>query len=428
MATYLKMPKLSDTMTEGKISEWFKSEGDSVDIDEDVAAIETDKATMDWQSPVMGVLHKIYVGAGESATLGQAIAMVLEEGEEPPEGADQPPADESSAAEEEDDGANDDKEAPSDSEPAKSPPSPSGAASKAPSAKAPETSSSGRRVKASPLARKMAQERGIDLDRVKGSGPGGRVVSEDLDYAAQGGSGGGIGIGPVFPRRGDETIQLSGMRKVIAQRLLESKTTIPHFYLNMEVDAGPLMSLRGDVNEASQAKGGPKYTVNDFVMRAVVLASQEKPEVNASFRGDSIVQFGSVNLSVAVAIEGGLVTPVIFDAQDKSMADLSAEIKDLAARARDRKLTPDEMQGGTITISNLGSYGVHSFDAIINPPQAAILSIGTISKQAVVDDRGEIVPGLRMWIGMSCDHRVIDGAVGAEFMAALKNYRESPVL
>ncbi|MDF1813714.1 MAG: dihydrolipoamide acetyltransferase family protein, partial [Verrucomicrobiales bacterium] len=257
-----------------------------------------------------------------------------------------------------------------------------------------------------------------------------RIIRRDLDYAHGGGGGGtgGIGIAPNFPSRSDETVELSGMRKVIAQRLLESKTTIPHFYLNIEIDAEPMMKTRTQVNEASIANGGPKYTVNDFVMRAVVLAAQEVPEVNASFDGDSIYQYGSVNLSVAVAIDGGLVTPVIEDADQKSMADLSAAIKDLATRARDRKLTPDEMQGGTITISNLGSYGIQSFDAIINPPQAAILSIGTISKQPVVNDANQIVPGLRMCIGMSCDHRVIDGAVGATYMAALKKYLETPIL
>jgi pyruvate dehydrogenase E2 component (dihydrolipoamide acetyltransferase) len=218
------------------------------------------------------------------------------------------------------------------------------------------------------------------------------------------------------------------MRRVIAQRLLESKTTIPHFYLNIEVDTEPLMDLRAQVNEASLANDGPKYTVNDFIMRATVLATEAVPEVNASFTGDAIQQFGEVHLSIAVAIGEGLVTPVIRSAQTKSIKELAAEIKDLAGRARDKKLAPDEMQGGTITISNLGAFGIGHFDAIINPPQAAILSIGTITKQPVVNSDNQIVPGQRMWIGMSCDHRVVDGAIGATFLGHLKKYIESPFL
>ncbi|MDB4657874.1 2-oxo acid dehydrogenase subunit E2, partial [Verrucomicrobiales bacterium] len=189
-----------------------------------------------------------------------------------------------------------------------------------------------------------------------------------------------------------------------------------------------MMQLRSKVNEASIENGGPKYTVNDFIMRASVMAAVKVPQVNAEFQGDSILQFGEVNLAIAVAIDDGLVTPVIRSAQTKNMRQLSGEIRDLAGRARDKKLTPDEMQGGTMTISNLGSYGVNNFDAIINPPQAAILSVGTISKQPVVNDANQIVPGMRMWIGMSCDHRVIDGAVGATYMAELKRLLENPVL
>lgn len=423
MANYLKMPKLSDTMSEGKIAKWNISEGDEVEMGTEIAEIETDKATMAWESSVDGIVHKIYVPEGGAAVLGSPLVLILEEGEEPPADADNPAGPESAAA-----------EAPaaeeSDSSPAvESAPAPAATTKPAPPQKATNLAPGSSKYKASPLARKVASERGIDLSSVRGSGPGGRIVKGDLDYTHGGGGGtGGIGIGPSFPTRSDETVGLSGMRKVIAQRLLESKTTIPHFYLNIEIDAEPLMKTRTQVNDASVAKGGPKFTVNDFVMRAVVLASQEVPEVNASFAGDSIYQYGSVNLSVAVAVEGGLVTPVIKDADQKSMAQLSSEIKELAGRARDRKLTPDEMQGGTITISNLGSYGIHSFDAIINPPQSAILSIGTISKQPVVNDDNQIVPGLRMWIGMSCDHRVIDGAVGAMYMAALKKYLETPIL
>ncbi|MDA8632143.1 2-oxo acid dehydrogenase subunit E2 [Verrucomicrobiales bacterium] len=426
MPAYLTMPKLSDTMSEGTLVKWLKSEGDSVGVDEEVAEVETDKATMAMPCFDEGILHKIYVKEGETVALGATLALILEEGEEPPADADTPPA---PPASEESDSADEEKkeEAPPASEaPKEAAPQPaavtSGGGSPAP------TNSSGGRVKASPLARKMAEEQGIDLARVRGSGPGGRIVREDLEYAATGGGGSNLGLLPVEGGLKDEVTPLSGMRRVIAQRLLESKTTIPHFYLNIEVDTEPLMDLRAQVNEASLANDGPKYTVNDFIMRATVLATEAVPEVNASFTGDAIQQFGEVHLSIAVAIDEGLVTPVIRSAQTKSIKELAAEIKDLAGRARDKKLAPDEMQGGTITISNLGAYGIGHFDAIINPPQAAILSIGTITKQPVVNSDNQIVPGQRMWIGMSCDHRVVDGAIGATFLGHLKKYIESPFL
>lgn len=426
MPAYLTMPKLSDTMSEGTLVKWLKSEGDSVGVDEEVAEVETDKATMAMPCFDEGILHKIYVKEGETVALGATLALILEEGEEPPADADTPPA---PPASEESDSADEEKKeeaAPASEAPKEVAPQPaavtSGGGSPAP------TNSSGGRVKASPLARKMAEEQGIDLARVRGSGPGGRIVREDLEYAATGGGGSNLGLLPVEGGLKDEVTPLSGMRRVIAQRLLESKTTIPHFYLNIEVDTEPLMDLRAQVNEASLANDGPKYTVNDFIMRATVLATEAVPEVNASFTGDAIQQFGEVHLSIAVAIDEGLVTPVIRSAQTKSIKELAAEIKDLAVRARDKKLAPDEMQGGTITISNLGAYGIGHFDAIINPPQAAILSIGTITKQPVVNSDNQIVPGQRMWIGMSCDHRVVDGAIGATFLGHLKKYIESPFL
>ena len=426
MPAYLTMPKLSDTMSEGTLVKWLKSEGDSVGVDEEVAEVETDKATMAMPCFDEGILHKIYVKEGETVALGATLALILEEGEEPPADADTPPA---PPASEESDSADEEKKeeaAPAGEAPKEAAPQPAaatiGGGSPAP------TNSSGGRVKASPLARKMAEEQGIDLARVRGSGPGGRIVREDLEYAATGGGGSNLGLLPVEGGLKDEVTPLSGMRRVIAQRLLESKTTIPHFYLNIEVDTEPLMDLRAQVNEASLANDGPKYTVNDFIMRATVLATEAVPEVNASFTGDAIQQFGEVHLSIAVAIDEGLVTPVIRSAQTKSIKELAAEIKDLAVRARDKKLAPDEMQGGTITISNLGAYGIGHFDAIINPPQAAILSIGTITKQPVVNSDNQIVPGQRMWIGMSCDHRVVDGAIGATFLGHLKKYIESPFL
>jgi pyruvate dehydrogenase E2 component (dihydrolipoamide acetyltransferase) len=421
MASYLKMPKLSDTMSEGTLVKWLKKPGDPIAVDEDVAEVETDKATMTMPSFAEGILHKIYVQEGQTVTLGAALALVLEDGEEPPADADTPPAGEAKAP------------APAAEAPAKSEPvsAPVAAPAIAPPAAAPApVASASSRIKASPLARKIAKEKGVDLARVTGSGPGGRIVKKDIDNAPAGGGGGGgsLGLLPAAMAKPDRSVPLSGMRRVIAQRLLESKTTIPHFYLNIEIDTEALMNLREQVNAASTANGGPKYTVNDFVMRAVVLATGSVPEVNGSFQGDSILYHGETHLSVAVAIEDGLVTPVIRSAQSKSIKDLASELKELAAKARDKKLTPNEMTGGTITISNLGAYGIANFDAIINPPQAAILSIGTITKQPVVNAQNQIVPGQRMWIGMSCDHRVIDGAVGAKFLSELKRFLETPVL
>ena len=422
MAAYLKMPKLSDTMSEGTLVKWLKKEGDTVSMDEDIAEVETDKATMTMPSFDEGILYRIYVKEGETVVLGASLALILEPGEEPPADADQAPSSASAA-----DPAEDKAEKPVAEKAEAAAPAP--AAAKSPPPSVSSALSADGRIKASPLARKLAEEQGVDLRRVTGSGPGGRIIKKDVLNAPAGGCGGSnLGLLPAPGSRGDKSIPLTGMRRVIAQRLLESKTTIPHFYLNIEIDTEPLMTMREQVNAASTANGGPKYTVNDFIMRATVLATDSVPAVNASFQGDSILQHGEINLSVAVAIEEGLVTPVIRSAQMKSIKELAGELKELAGRAKDKKLTPAEMQGGTITISNLGAFGIGNFGAIINPPQAAILAIGTITKQPVVNAANQIVPGQRMWIGMSCDHRVIDGAVGARFLSELKRFLETPIL
>ena len=227
---------------------------------------------------------------------------------------------------------------------------------------------------------------------------------------------------------GDQRIPLSGMRRVIAERLLQSKTQLPHFYLHIEVNAGPLMKVRSELNAASEAAGGPKLTVNDFVLKAVIAAAVKVPAVNASFTPDAIIQYGSVNLSVAVAVDEGLVTPVIRDAQKKGLKEISEAVKDLASRARGKKLKPDEYQGGTITVSNLGAYGVEFFDAIINPPQSVIVAVGAIVKKPVVGPNDQIVVGQRMAIGISADHRVVDGAIGAQYLAELRRLLENPML
>lgn len=414
MAFIIEMPKLSDTMTEGTLARWLKKEGDKVSTGEVIAEVETDKATMEMTSGSSGILGKIYVQNGGKAPLGAALAAVVKEGEEIPEAPPAAAAGKGSAA-------------------------PSGpAAPKGPSAarnggaRSGGTSAGGGRVKASPLAKKIAAERDVDLRGLTGTGPGGRIVKADVVAAGQGGGSGAAAkpVQTIRPTAGpdDKRIPLTGMRTIIAERLLASKTQIPHFYLNIELDAAPLIALRQEVNAGAEKSGGNKYTLNDFILKAVAAAAAEVPAVNAAFDGDSIVQFASVNLSVAIAVEDGLVTPVIKDAHKKSLLEISTAVKDLAGRARNKKLTPDEFQGGTITVSNLGAYGIDNFDAIINPPQAAILSIGASKKIPVVNAEGQIVPGDRMWIGMSCDHRVVDGAVGATYLAALKKLLEKPAL
>jgi pyruvate dehydrogenase E2 component (dihydrolipoamide acetyltransferase) len=414
MAIIIEMPKLSDTMTEGTLVRWLKKEGDKVRTGDVLAEVETDKATMEMAADDEGILGKIYVPAGSKAGLGVALAVLVEEGEAVP-----------------------------DAPTAKVPAAPAAAGGGAATAAAPRgpgakasggsaAGGAGGRVKASPLAKKLAAERGVDLRTLAGSGPGGRIVRADVLGAPVGGAAAGAAkpVQTIRPVAGpdDTRIPLSGMRTIIAERLLMSKTQIPHFYLNIEVDAGPIMALRQEINAGTEKSGGNKYTVNDFILKAVAAAAAQVPAVNASFDGDSIVQFAAVNLSVAVAVEDGLVTPVLRNADKKSLLEVSTAVKDFAARAKGKKLSPDEFAGGTITVSNLGAYGIDNFDAIINPPQAAILSIGAAKKVPVVNAKGEITVGNRMWVGMSCDHRVVDGAVGATYLAALKKLLENPAL
>ncbi|HEX8899573.1 MAG TPA: dihydrolipoamide acetyltransferase family protein, partial [Chthoniobacterales bacterium] len=286
------------------------------------------------------------------------------------------------------------------------------------------------RVKASPIARRVAAEQGIDLAAIKGTGPDGRVTESDVRAAAK-----SKGVAPKpkaaaprIPASEGSRISLTGMRRVIAERLVESKAPVPHFYLNIEIDAGPLMTARAELKSAGEKSDSSKITVNDFVLKAAVEAAVKVPKANASFDGDAIVQYNDVNLGIAVALEEGLVTPVIRAAQGKSLREISEAVKDLAHRARNKRMKPEEFQGATFTVSNLGSYGIDNFLAIINPPQGFILSIGAIVKKAVVDDCDQIVPGQRMSIGMSCDHRVIDGALGAEYLKALRHLLENPTL
>ena len=415
MPDFVQMPQLSDTMTEGTLIRWLVKVGDKVDVGDPLAEVETDKATMEMVAFDEGTIGAIYMDEGTKSPVGETLAVIIEEGEDVP---DKPAASNQSSS------SDDDSES-KESNGAEEPEPIESETNESPST----DNSDGKRIKASPLAKKIAKSKGVDLSKIKGSGPGGRIVKKDIETA------GSISTQPApstpasKPKQTltehDQRIALSGMRSIIAQRLLESKTQIPHFYLNVEINAQPLMDLRKQANSAA-GEHDNKFTVNDFILKAVANAAASVPQVNASFDVDSIVQFGSVNLSVAIAVDDGLVTPVISGANKKSLLEISLAVKDLAERARSKKLSPDEFSGGTITVSNLGAYGVDNFDAIINPPQAAILSIGSIKNTPVVSDEGNIVPGLIMKVGMSCDHRVIDGAVGAEYLAELKKRIENP--
>jgi pyruvate dehydrogenase E2 component (dihydrolipoamide acetyltransferase) len=416
MPNYIEMPKLADTMTEGTLVKWRKKIGDKVSVGDVVADVETDKATMEMESFDDGTLHEFLVKEGQKVAIGAKLAVLLSKGEQPPApGSVPPPAAAKAGAA------------------AASAPAAPAVAVVAASVQAAGGSarSAGGRVKSSPLARKIAAERGLDIAQLAGTGPGGRIVAKDVQSAQARPAAAAPGAAPIAYATagdGDEVIALSGMRRIIAERLLASKTQIPHFYLHLEVDAGPLMKMRAQLNAGGEAAGASKLTVNDFILKAVVAAAVKVPAVNASFAGDSVIQFSSVNLSVAVAVDDGLVTPVVRNANKKSLKDISDAVKDLASRARGKKLKPDEYQGGTITVSNLGAFGVEFFDAIINPPQAAIVSVGAIVKKPVVGPGDTIVVGQRLAIGLSADHRVVDGAVAASYLAEIKRLVESPAL
>jgi len=434
----IQMPKLSDTMTEGTLVAWKKKKGDKVSAGEVLAEIETDKATMEWESPEDGTLTEIYVEEGGRVNIGDRIAFIGAEGEEAPkekekkkkpEGKKEPEKREEKPKEEEK------PEAPKAEEKKKTAPPTTEkkepeAEQRPPTAKKPEEA----RVKASPVARRIAAEFGIDLSSVKGTGPEGRVTETDVRAAAKSVAA-GVDRGrpepsvPAAVKPGESArIQLSGMRKIIAQRLVESLGPIPHFYLTIDVDAGPLMEAREELKSAGEGTDAAKITVNDFVLKAAVMAAIKVPRVNASFDGDTIVQYADVDLGIAVAIEDGLLTPVIRAAQNRSVREISGLTKDLAHRARNKRMKPEEFQGGTFTVSNLGGMGIDSFSAVINPPQGFILAIGKITKVPVIDDCDQIVVGQRMSLTMSCDHRIIDGALGAEYLKELRHLLENPAL
>ena len=431
-------------MTEGTLVAWKKKKGDQVSAGEVLAEIETDKATMEWESPEDGTLTEIYVPEGGKVNVGDKIGFIRGQGEDAPKEETPARKKKTEAVSEEKPQAETEKPAPAETaETETAPPQKKNAGAPVPAAQvettpqtpqAREQKSEEPRVKASPVARRLAGELGVDLSTVKGTGPDGRVTETDVRAAGKMKS-----VEPARPRVGRDRdegvpaptstrIQLSGMRKVIAQRLVESLGPVPHFYLTIDINAGPLMEAREELKSAGEGADAAKITVNDFVLKAAVMAAVKVPRVNASFDNDAIVQYADVDLGVAVAIDGGLLTPVVRAAQDKSLREISSLAKDLAHRARNKRMKPEEFQGGTFTVSNLGGLGIDSFSAVINPPQGFILAVGKLAKIPVVDDCDQVMVGHRMSITMSCDHRVIDGALGADYLKELRHLLENPAL
>ncbi len=445
----IQMPKLSDTMTEGTLVVWKKKKGDKISAGDVIAEIETDKATMEWESPEDGTLTEIYVEEGGKVEVGQRIAFIGEEGEaapkeekKAPEKKPEAPKKEEAKTSEEPKRATE-KPAPAKAKERETTPPQEPMEGRAPSRPKPspaaareEKTAEEGRVKASPVARRIAAELGVDLANVKGTGPEGRVTETDVRAASKsvaavadrGDAKAQPKPAPSIRTGEGARINLSGMRKGIAERLVQSKAPVPHFYLNIDIDAGPLMEARAELKSAGEDTDTSKITVNDFVLKGAVMAAVKVPKVNASFDNDAIVQYADVDLGLAVAIEDGLLTPVIRAAQNKSLREISELAKDLANRARNKRMKPEEFQGGSFTVSNLGGMGIDSFSAIINPPQGFILAVGKINKMPVVDNCDQIVVGHRMSIWMSCDHRVIDGALGAVYLEELRHLLENPAL
>lgn len=422
MATVIDMPKLSDTMTVGTLVKWLKNEGDPVENGDMIAEVETDKATMEVECFDDGILLKQYCQAGDEVPVGGAIAAVGEADESAPEPAASPVSEPAAATE---------------TEPGPTAPEPMQTAVVATAEKAnettqPSTPATDGRIRVSPLAKKIAAERGIDLSSLQGSGPGGRIVKTDVEQAATAPI---VSAEPAAPAAATlEALEMpvTNMRKSIGKALVASKTQAPHFYLQIEVDGAPLAKLRSELNAKLTAlapeHGGTKFSVNDLTLKAAAEAVRRVPAINRSWEGDTIRQHPNVHLAFGVAIDDGLVTPVIRAAETKGLRAISSEAKALIKKARAKKLTPNEMSGSTLTVTNLGMFGISDFYGIINPNNAAILSIGATIKKPVVNEQDEIVVGQVMKIGLSGDHRTIDGAVGAQYLQVLKEILETPAM
>jgi pyruvate dehydrogenase E2 component (dihydrolipoamide acetyltransferase) len=428
MPIEILMPALSPTMTEGNLAKWLKNEGEAVKPGDVIAEIETDKATMEVEAVDEGKLGKILVPAGsQGVKVNQPIALLLEEGEDASALAKAGTAAPKPAAAP--------APAPTPSAAPKPAAPPAASATQAPAAAAtPAAAASGERVFASPLARRMAQQAGLDLARVNGSGPHGRIVKADIDAALARGVPAGPpaakptpGAPPPAPPAAGlpafTEVPHSMMRKVIARRLVESKREAPHFYLTIDCNIERLLQLRQEIN-AKREKD--KISVNDFVIKAAALALKRVPAANASWTETAARLYQAADVSVAVATPGGLITPIIRSAETKSLSAISAEMKDLAARAREGKLKPEEYQGGTFSVSNLGMFGIREFAAVINPPQGAILAVGAGEQRPIVKDNALAIATM-MSCTLSVDHRVVDGAIGAEYLAAFKKLIEDPL-
>jgi pyruvate dehydrogenase E2 component (dihydrolipoamide acetyltransferase) len=421
MAKIIGLPKLSPTMEEGTLVVWVKKEGDEVDVDDLLAEVETDKATMEFRSFDRGVLLKILVPEGETLEPDVPVAIIGKAGEDISD----------LLAQVAETVAGSGSEAVTETEAGTAPvsaavPVPAAVPASVPapaSESVPEAvTTRGGRILSSPLVRRLARERSIDLSVVQGSGPQGRIVKRDVDsYDASSVGFAAVGAERLPPR----VAKASSMRRTIARRLTESMQLIPHYYLTVDVDIAPLSDARKAMNAELEA-AGRKVSLNDLIIKAAAVALRRVPEVNASWMGKEIHFHQVVDISIAVAVDEGLMTPVLRDADRKGVAQIADEVRELAGRARDKKLTPEEMTNGTFSISNLGMFGIEEFTAVINPPEGAILAVGTIRNEPVVED-GAIVPGRRMRFTMSCDHRIIDGATGAKFMAAFKRIVESPL-
>jgi len=423
MAIKVEMPKLSDTMEEGVIAKWNVEEGDKVESGDVIAEVETDKATMEVEVFDAGTILKILASEGDAVPLGKTMAIIGEEGEDISDLVEE--AKSGGKAEEETAKKEKEKKETSKSE-EKEPVDPvfgeleqNGSEQKTKEKSASVTEDG--RIKASPLARKMAEDKGIELSKVQGSGPEGRIIKRDIEEYTPSRETAAPAAMPAASK-GDKEHRVSQMRKAIARRLAESKFSSPHYYETIDIDMQHVFAARKKLNEASDIK----ISFNDIIVKACAMALRRHPQINSSWKEDTIMEHGDVNVAFAVAIEEGLVTPVIPQTDRKGLAQISAESKELAELARDRKLQPEQMEGSTFTISNLGMFGIEEFTAIINQPNACILAVGAIRDVPVVEN-GEVVPGKRMKVTMSSDHRIVDGATAAQFLSTLRNLLENPL-
>ena len=450
MPTEILMPALSPTMEEGTLAKWLVKEGDTVNSGDILAEIETDKATMEFEAVDEGTIGKILIEDGtEGVKVNTPIAVLLEEGESADDidSASSAPAAEDKAPETEETKAS--KE--DDAKAAAATPAAASAGAGASAAPAAPQGSDGKRIFATPLARRIAADKGLDLTQIEGSGPHGRIVKADVENAtakpaekaasatadtpaAKKADAAVMPAGPsaeqvikMYDGREFEEVKLDGMRKTVAARLTEAKQTIPHFYLRRDIKLDALLKFRSQLNKQLEGRG-VKLSVNDFIIKACALALQSVPDANAVWAGDRMLKLKPSDVAVAVAVDGGLFTPVLKDAEMKSLSALSSEMKDLATRARDRKLAPHEYVGGSFAISNLGMFGIDNFDAVINPPHGAILAVGSGVKKPVVGDDGELSVATVMSVTLSVDHRVIDGALGAELLKAIVENLENPMV